>query len=119
MKNVVKILGAFVLAAVPANAQHSIQVPVPFEFAAAGQILPAGEYRVSLNESNDVVALRGQDLSTIFLLTAPGDQFGDERNVLRFQHFGNKYSLQGVVFGGMVRPLPSAKKNQELFPRQE
>jgi len=80
-----------------------------FAFAAAGQMFPAGDYRVSLDESNQIVSLRGQDLKTIFLLTAPGDRFQDERSVLRFQRDGNEWSLQGVVIDGLIHPVPLGK----------
>ena len=111
MKNVIKSFGALalVLAAISASAQPSTQVSVPFAFAAAGQIFPAGDYRVSLDESNDVVTLRGQDLKTIFLLTAPGDSVPDDRRVLRFQHDGDDWSLQGIAFDGIIRRVPMAK----------
>jgi len=64
MKNVIRSFGALaiVLAAISASAQPSTQVTVPFAFAAAGTTFPAGDYRVWLAESNDVVNLRGQDL---------------------------------------------------------
>jgi hypothetical protein len=115
MRNIAKLLGvvSLMLAAISANAQHTTQVTVPFEFAAAGRILPPGDYRVTFNESSPVMTLRGPDLSPIVLLTAPGDRFNDERNALRFQRNGGEWSLQQVIFAGSVRRLPVRKsKNQ-------
>jgi hypothetical protein len=115
MKNVIRSLGALavVLAAISASAQPSTQVSVPFAFAAAGQIFPAGDYRLSLNESNEVVSLTGQDLKTIFLLTAPGDTVQGDRRVLRFQHDGDEWSLQGIAFDGTIRRVPLAKMKRD------
>jgi len=111
MKNVIRSFGALALAlaAISASAQPSTQVSVPFAFAAAGKIFPAGDYRVSLDESNDVVSLRGEDLKTIFLMTAPGESVPDDRRVLRFQHNGDDWSLQGIAFDGTIRRVPLAK----------
>lgn len=111
MRNIVKFLGAvaLVLAAISASAQHTTQVTVPFEFAVAGQILPPGDYRVTFNESSELITLRGPDLNSIILMTSPGDRFQDERNVLRFQRYGDQWSLRQVVFAGSVRVLPAPK----------
>jgi hypothetical protein len=111
MRNITKLIGtlALMLAAISANAQRVTQVTVPFEFAAAGHILPPGDYRVSYNESTELLTLRMPDLSSIILLTAAGDQFNDERNVLRFQRFGGEWSLRQAVFAGLVRVVPAPK----------
>jgi hypothetical protein len=111
MRNTVKFLGtlALLLAAISASAQHITRVTVPFEFAAAGRILPPGDYRVTFNESSEVVTLRGPDLNSTILMTSPGDRFNDERNVLRFQRYGDQWSLRQVVFAGSARVLPAPK----------
>jgi hypothetical protein len=111
MRNIVKLLGALalMLAAISASAQHTTQVTVPFEFSAAGRILPPGDYRVSFNASSGFMTLQGPDLSSIILMSAPGDRFKDERNVLRFQRYGDEWSLRQVVFAGSVRVLPAPK----------
>jgi hypothetical protein len=115
MKNVIRTFGVFALAlaAVSASAQPSTQVSVPFAFAAAGQVFPAGDYRLSLNESNNVVTLTGQDLKTIFLLTVPGDHVQGDRRVLRFLHDGDDWSLQGIAFDGTVRRFHLAKMKRD------
>jgi len=120
MRNIVKLLGvlSLMLAAISANAQHTTQVTVPFEFAAAGRILPAGDYRVTFNESSAIVTLRGPDMNSIVLMTAPGDRFNDERNVLRFQSHGDEWSLRQVVFAGSARVLLAPKsKTREMAIR--
>jgi len=116
MRNVIRSFAALavVLAAISANAQHSIRVSVPFAFAAAGRILPAGDYRLSHSESGDLVTLSGQDLKTTLLLTAPGNRFQDERSVLRFERHGDELSLQEIAFDGTIRRLLSAKKKKPI-----
>lgn len=111
MRNIAKLLGALalMLAAISANAQHTTQVTVPFEFSAAGRILPPGDYWVSFNAGSELMTLRGPDLSSIILMSAPGDRFKDERNVLRFQRYGDEWLLRQVVFAGSVRVLPAPK----------
>jgi hypothetical protein len=111
MQNMTKFIGvlALVLAAVSANAQRATQVTVPFEFTVAGQILPPGDYKVSFNESTELVTLRMPDLSSMILMSAPGDRFKDQRSVLRFQRYGGQWSLRQVVFAGLVRVLPAPK----------
>jgi hypothetical protein len=111
MRNIAKVLGALalMLAAISANAQHTTQVTVPFEFSAAGRILPPGDYRVSFNANSELMTLQAPDLSSILLMTVPGDRFKDERNVLRFQRYGDEWSLRQVVFAGSVRVLPAPK----------
>ena len=115
MKNIIRSLGALavVLVAISASAQPSTQVSVPFAFAAAGRMFPAGDYRVSLDESNQIVSLRGQDLKTIFLMTAPGDSVQEDRRVLRFLHDGDEWSLQGIAFDGIIRRVPLAKMKRD------
>ena len=112
MKNMTKLIGALalMLAGVAANAQSATQVTVPFEFTVAGQILPPGDYRVSLNEAGDLVKLSGQGIRPVVFLTSQGDRFQDERNVLRFQRHGEgEWALRQVVFAGLVRVLPAPK----------
>jgi len=111
MKNFIKLVGtlALVLAAISANAQRATLVTVPFEFAVAGHILPPGAYRVTFNANNDLVTLQTPDLSSMILMTAPGDRFNDERSMLRFQRYGGEWSLRQVVFAGLVRVLPAPK----------
>ena len=115
MKNIIRSFGALAiaLAAISARAQPSTQVTVPFAFAAAGQMFPAGDYRLSFDTSNAVVSLRGEDLRTIFLMTAPGASVPDDRRVLRFQHDGDDWSLQGIAFDGIIRRVPMAKMKRD------
>lgn len=91
MKNMTKLIGALalMLAAVSANAQSATRVTVPFEFTVAGQILPPGDYRVSVNEAGNLVRLSGHGIRPVVFLTSQGDRFQDERNVLRFQSHGD------------------------------
>ena len=55
------------------------------------------------------MTLRGPDLSSLILMTTAGDRFKYERNVLRFQRYGDGWSLRQVVVAGSVRVLPAPK----------
>ena len=121
MRNVIRSFGtlAVLLAAVSASAQTSTRVSVPFAFAAAGQILPAGDYRVSLNQSTDLVTLSGPDRSSIFFLTIPDNSLQDERRVLRFRRYGNEWSLLEIALEGMTHRLRSATMKNKLIATQD
>ncbi len=121
MRNVIRSFGtlAVLLAAISSSAQTSTRVSVPFAFAAAGQMLPAGGYRVSLNQSPDLVTLRGPGRSSIFFLTILDNRFQDERRVLRFRRYGNEWSLQEIALDGMTHRLPSAKTKNKLIATQD
>lgn len=60
-------LGAFTLAA---NAQSAItKANVPFEFAASGAMMPAGEYSVEVADLSGVLLLHGSAGNSVALLT--------------------------------------------------
>ena len=66
----VSALGAFALAA---NAQSPVaRVTVPFEFAASGAMMPAGEYAIDVPDLSGVLLLRGSGNSVALLTTLSG-----------------------------------------------
>ena len=63
-------LGALSVFAVAGSAQTMIATAkVPFEFAAAGAMMPAGEYTVDVPDFSGVLVLRGSTGSSVALLT--------------------------------------------------
>jgi hypothetical protein len=61
------LLGVFTLAAI---AQTSVaKVSVPFEFAASGAMLPAGEYTLEAPDLSGVLLLHGSAGNSVALLT--------------------------------------------------
>ena len=110
MKNIVKSFIGFLiaLAATSAVAQNAIQVKVPFAFSAAEQILPAGDYRVTLDRAVDRVTVRGENTGAIFFVT-PAVDLKDSRSFLRFQRFGNDWVLTTAAFSGSTQELSTEK----------
>jgi hypothetical protein len=63
-------LGALSVFAVAGSAQTMIATAkVPFEFAAAGAMMPAGNYTVDVPDLSGVLVLRGSTGSSVALLT--------------------------------------------------
>jgi hypothetical protein len=121
MKSILRALGALavLLAAISASAQNSMKVTVPFEFAAAGLALPAGDYRVSLNSTNGVMTLRGYDLNSVTMLTAASTSVQDQKSVLRFYRDGSGWSLREVELNGTINTVPSGKNRKKQLVRRE
>jgi hypothetical protein len=56
------LLGGLCMLTLAANAQSTFaRATVPFEFAAAGEMMPAGEYTVEVPDLSGVLVLRGVD----------------------------------------------------------
>jgi len=113
MRNIIRSLGILGLALAGitacARASESVQVTVPFAFQAAGKVLPAGDYRFSLDHSTDLVTISGRDVLTTFLLTASGDQLHNERSFLRFQRYGDEWLLHEISFAGTAQQVGSSR----------
>ena len=118
-------LGAMMCAA-PAVAQTTMRFNVPFAFVAGDHVMPAGAYRVTLDNSFGLARFEGlSDLSVQLVRLVPG---GIERKTgsnytgsLRFAKYGEKYFLDGVWKAGSIagnatipskRMLESAKAGQ-------
>ena len=66
-------LGALSVFALAANAQSPVaRVTVPFEFAASGAMMPAGEYTIDVPDLSGVLLLRGSGNSVALLTTLSG-----------------------------------------------
>lgn len=97
------VLPACAFAASPSD---SMNVHVPFQFVAAGQTFPAGEYRVQRSE-NGLILIQGNGraaatISVPGALAKPGASTG-----LRFTSDGTREHLVGVqVEGEATRSLP-------------
>ena len=64
------LMGALGVFALAANAQSPVaRGTVPFEFAAGGAMLPAGEYSVDVPDMSGVIILRGSAGNSVALLT--------------------------------------------------
>lgn len=80
-----------------ANAQ-SIRVSVPFSFQAGGQSMPAGEYRVDLNQTGTVITLgpKSGQPSCFLIVKAHTGMGMPDRASLVFNKYGESYFLSDV-----------------------
>ncbi len=109
------IVAAAALAANPAMA--STTVNVPFSFAVAGKILPAGSYRVERDSTGSFVTLASQKLSQSFTwILSPGHPDPTDRKIaLRFEDRDRTHVLESIQFGSMVTPkLDKIKDNEHI-----
>ena len=113
MRNVIRSLGMLALALLGVSthmrASDLVQVTVPFAFQAADKVLPAGDYRFSLDQKSDLVTITGSKVFGAILLTVPGDQLHNERSFLRFQRYGDQWFLHEVSFAGTAQQVGSSR----------
>lgn len=90
------------LAFVSVASAESMRVSVPFGFRACGQTLPAGDYRVELNLTNQRITLTQLDgkagcYMSVKAYTGPG---APDRGTLVFNRYGDRHFLTRVnAFG--------------------
>jgi hypothetical protein len=85
-------------AALAQDVTHAVRANIPFSFYAGRQMLPAGEYTISIN-MEDHLAIIGQKATgrSSFLPGLPDDSSRDERTVLIFKlGEGEVYALREV-----------------------
>jgi hypothetical protein len=83
-------------AALAQNDAHAVRANIPFSFYAGGKLLPAGEYKISVNVEGRMVFI-GQNVTGrgSFLLGSPDDRSRDGRTVLTFKLVGGEvYALR-------------------------
>lgn len=108
-------VAATALAAIPAMADTA-SVNIPFSFTVAGQVLPAGEYRVQSVALGNLVNFKSADSKQYFTwIASPSNE--DGRNaVLRFNQDGGMHTLQSVQIGPLVTPslVKKAHKTEDI-----
>ena len=113
MRNVIRSLGilGLALAGIAGHAQASdlMQVSVPFAFEAGGKAMPAGNYRIMLDQRSDLMTISGGGVLAAILGTAPGDQLYHQRSFLRFERDGDKWLLHRISFAGTAQRVELAK----------
>jgi hypothetical protein len=85
-------------AALAQDNAHMVRANIPFNFYAGGQLLPAGEYTISINLENRVAMIGQKATGRGYLLLAQqGDSARDDRTVLTFKLVdGEVYALRGL-----------------------
>ena len=78
------------------NDAHAVRANIPFTFYAGGKLLPAGEYKVSVDMEGHMVFIGQKATGTgAFLLGSPEDHSRDTRTVLTFKLVGGEvYALR-------------------------
>ena len=108
---------ALLLTAVAASGQlsHQARVTVPFSFMAGGRSTPAGDYKVNVDLSRDLVTLSTDGSNPIMLITYSAWQSQDSRTYLRFHRYGERWFLEQVAIDGVAEDIPIAKRVKEVF----
>jgi len=86
-------------AALAQDAAHVVRADIPFSFYAGSKLLPAGEYRISINLENRIAHIEQEATGQGFLLLAHqgNDQARDQRTVLTFKLVGGEvYALSDL-----------------------
>jgi hypothetical protein len=103
-------LGAMTLAA---NAQSPIaKASVPFEFAAGGAMLPAGEYTVDVSDFSGVLVLHGSAGNSVALLSTFSGTASNVTNAkLIFERRDGMVYLSSVEWPGETAQVMSVFKH--------
>jgi hypothetical protein len=112
-------LAAIALATIPAVAETSATLNVPFNFTVNGQTLPAGEYSVQRDDSGNFLKLHGKNSAQSFIWTALPGADSRERVILKFDGQGQKHVLQSIQFGPLttVRLDKKTRHTEDMTPQ--
>jgi hypothetical protein len=83
-----------------AQEEDTVRANIPYDFVVAGQVLPAGTYRVSrIDTTGSSRALEISSYETrgsAFLIPTVFDDFQTGHAQLNFEHVGDKYFLSAI-----------------------
>jgi len=98
------VMAVAALATNPAMAESAKVAQVPFNFAVAGHMCPAGRYLISRNFGSNIVELSSEAQPIHYMWTvAPGDPSpSDARVLLTFDVQGANHTLHTVQYQNMV-----------------
>ena len=118
MAGIVLAICLLALTSAPANGQTIAKFEIPFQFVAGDQVLPAGEYRVTVDSALRRIELRqvGQD-SGAHLVAVPQhlDRAANSGKLI-FNGYGTTRVLQSMQIGGRCEgvELPPSKAGREM-----
>jgi hypothetical protein len=112
-------LAAVALATIPAVAETSTTLNIPFSFTINGQSLPAGTYSVQRDTPGNFLKLQGKDASQHFTWPALPGATRSDRVILKFDGQGQTHVLESVQFGPLVtsRIERRNRKTEDLSPQ--
>ena len=101
----VATLGLFIMVAIASGYGQSLDpmhVKVPFQFTAAGETLPAGDYAIkALSNSTKVAMIRNEETSqAILVLTHPAISTASKDSRVVFHRYGDQYFLSSIWKAG-------------------
>jgi hypothetical protein len=107
------LLGSLSALTLGASAQSSIaKANVPFEFAAGGAMMPAGEYTVDVTDLSGVIFVHGSAGNSVALLTTfSGGISGTTSAKLIFERRDGMVYLSAVEWPGETAQVMSAFKH--------
>lgn len=104
------ILAVAALATIPAVAETTATVKVPFNFTVAGHNLPAGDYSVERDLRGVFVRLQSQQTAQSFVWVASPSSTKTAAASLTFDQEGQNYTLRSVQSGPVVTSRLDRKK---------
>ena len=101
-------------AAVTPQPASAAVLHVPFAFAVAGKILPAGDYKVDRTLNGGAVALSSIDAREHFTwILTPGDPDpGSTAVTMRFDATETGYALRSIQYNALITPRLDKKSRQ-------
>ena len=92
-----------------AQSMRVVKATVPFQFEAAGKTLPAGDYKVRYDITTSAVTLTSSATRPATTLTTrEEDPTSEARSYLRFERYGESWTLTQASFGGVVQTFKRA-----------
>jgi hypothetical protein len=92
------------VAALACNTASASTVNVPFSFAAAGHVWPAGAYDIQKDFTGSIVTVKSMSTGLSFSsLLGPGEPaLTDTKLALKFDSIGNTHALRTIQYGGLI-----------------
>jgi tryptophan synthase beta subunit len=92
------------VAALACNTASASTVNVPFSFAAAGHVWPAGAYDIQKDFTGSIVTVKSMSTGLSFSsLLGPGEPaLTDTKLALKFDTIGNTHALRTIQYGGLI-----------------
>ena len=105
------VVAVAAMATIPAVAETSATLKVPFSFTVYGHTFPAGDYAVVRSTNLAFLRLQNQNSSEGYSWIAGPSETKRDRVVLRFN--GQNHALESVQFGVVISPRLDKKSKEK------